>query len=198
MDSYNDIPLHSKNPYAQRRSTTESISHTSKLPRDTNLLADATNTVTNSSTAQPQSFMKLPELYANKHDDYDDDAMIDEYMEYDNDKPPDEYDSYMGEEYDEAVPSVQAVVNENTSAEHIIASSTNITSIQQSPTNHEFPIFREELVEIDEPIDAIAPVPQRAIQSRHRPRNDLYKFERYVSVRFVSLLTCTLFVTFSN
>ena len=177
MQAHCNVPIASKNPYAQRRTAGESVIQTPKPNLNINLLADSTNVATKSSVSRSKSTTKLPENCPNIDYDFDDDAMIDEYMEYDNDKPPDEYDAYMEEAFENMIPSEQAITSENTAsnAEHSRVLPTTIESVQQ-PTNHADTIVREEQVRNESKVDTVEAV----IPSRNRPRNDLYKFERYM------------------
>ena len=165
MQSHSDLPVASKNPYAQRRSATGSLTLSSTQNRDINLLVDSTNVAARSPVLPP----KLPGPYTGRDNDYADDEMIDDYMEYDNDKPPDEYDPYIDDEFEVVEPSNKTIDDDHdttpASAEHLF--------------HRTVPIFREEQEEHDENFDDVEMVRQH-IQTESRTKKDLYTFERYV------------------
>ena len=184
IQSHISLPILSKNPYAQRRSTTESCTQVTQPNPDINLLVDSTNVVLTSSVSQSQSTLKIPEANNDRDIEYDDDAMIDEYMEYDNEKPPDEYDPYMDEEFENTVPSGQATASEHTSTEHSSFLSTNSTSFQRLSAH----VFREEEEQNDGNFD-VADIVAPSMTFRNRPKTDLYKFERCVYVFILLILS---------
>ena len=172
IQSHSDLPAPSKNPYAQRRSTTESLIQTSTQH---NLLVDATNVAAKSLVLPP----KLPGTYADRDNDYDDDEMIDDYMEYDNDKPPDEYEPYIDDEFEVVETSEQTI-------EHDLATTSTHTA---PPSVRTVPIFREEHDENFNDVDML----RQHVPTQSRPKKDLYTFERYgCNTLFINFFRCLI------
>jgi hypothetical protein len=158
---HSNVSAISKNPYAQRRTTTESLTQSSPQNRNINLLGDSTNVA-----AKPPAIPSQLHGSIGRDNDHVEDEMIGDYMEYDNDKPPDDYDPYIDDEFEVVVPSNQTI-------EHVLSPSTD------HPSNRTEPLYREKEEVHNENVNDVEIV--RQFQSR--PKKDLYTFERYVRTK---------------
>jgi hypothetical protein len=176
------------NPYTSTQQEQRRVINTTQ-----SVLSDSTTTANKNAHSRRSDHMSTP--YINDVDamnDNDHDAMIEEYcMEDDeNEHPPDnEYNSFFDEEYENIVPPATTQIQNNEIAKRTCnttataIANTTIELVSRNYHSHAISTtFREEdNTDIDDDdTDAIATIKRNEKFKVRQPKQDLYKFERYV------------------